>query len=150
MFVVLFLFLKIYLNLRGHNESAEEQVPYGSQPAEGKCCFLRLSWVHLLINHSNFRFIQSSIQEFIFYSRLLCKEGIIFLKLILVTISSDSILIQIIHITVTRKAYGISFPSSSFYYSWDFVDKMLCFCHRSSSYFACFLKKCNCTLSVCL
>ena len=26
----------------GHNESAEEQVSYGSQPAEGKYCFLQL------------------------------------------------------------------------------------------------------------
>lgn len=37
-----FAYLSIYLNLRGHNESAEEQVPHGSQPAEGKCCFLQL------------------------------------------------------------------------------------------------------------
>lgn len=40
LFVCLMLF---YLNLRGHNESAEEQVSYGSQPAEGKCFFLKLS-----------------------------------------------------------------------------------------------------------
>lgn len=39
---LIFVCLRFYLNLRGHNESAEEQVSYGSQPAEGKYCFLQL------------------------------------------------------------------------------------------------------------
>lgn len=47
----------ISLNLRGHKESAEEEVLYSSQPAEGKCHFLQLSQLHLLI--SQFKFIQS-------------------------------------------------------------------------------------------
>lgn len=72
-FCGLFWIFFISLNLRGHKESTEEEVLYSSQPAEGKCHFLQLSQLHLLI--SPFRFIQS--RDFI----LGCVQGrIIFFK----------------------------------------------------------------------
>lgn len=64
-FCGLFVIFLFSLNLRGHKESTEEEVLYGSQPAEGKCHILQLSQLHLLI--SQFKFIQS---RFFFYSRL--------------------------------------------------------------------------------
>lgn len=56
-FCGLFWIFFISLNLRGHKESAEEEVLYSSQTTEGKYHLLQLSHLHLLI--SQFRFIQS-------------------------------------------------------------------------------------------
>lgn len=70
--VCLFGFFFFSLNLRGHKESAEEEVLYSSQPAEGKCHFLQLSQLHLLI--SQFKFIQYRV----FLFQVACKEGLIF------------------------------------------------------------------------
>lgn len=66
-----FWIFKISLNLRGHKESAEEEVLYSSQPTEGKYHFLQLSQLHLLISLD-----LSSPGIFLFY--VVCKEEFIF------------------------------------------------------------------------
>lgn len=77
------IFFFVSLNLRGHKESAEEEILYSSQPAEGKCHFLQFSQLHLLI--SQFRFIQP--RDF-FYSRLYARKDYFFFKATSFSVSS--------------------------------------------------------------